>query len=90
MLSMCPWLRARRCSPKGKCVIGGYGKNNTDLLCTGTKEEIQAVVEKIVDEAGTTGASSAQTAPSILDTPYEHLHWVYEKAEEISDRLLRK
>ena len=75
---------------KGKCVIGGYGNNNTDLLCTGTKEEIQAVVEKIVDEAGTTGVIIGADCTIHLDTPYEHLHWVYEKAEEISDRLLRK
>ena len=70
---------------KGKCVIGGYGNNNTDLLCTGTKEEIQAVVE-----TGTTGVIIGADCTIHLDTPYEHLHWVYEKADEISDRLLRK
>ena len=73
-----------------KCVIGGFGNNNTDMLCTGTKEEIQNTVEKIVDEAGTTGVIIGADCTIHLDTPDEHLHWVYEKAEEISDRLLRK
>ncbi len=72
-----------------KCVIGGFGNNNTDLICTGTKEEIQDVVEKIVDEAGTTGVIIGADCTIHLDTPYEHLHWIYEKAQEISDRLLK-
>ena len=74
----------------GKCVIGGYGNNNTDLICTGTKEEIQAVVEDVVAEAGTTGVIIGADCTIHLDTPYEHLHWVYEKADEISKRLLQK
>lgn len=70
----------------GKCVIGGFGNNNTDILCTGTKEEIQDVVERIADEAGTTGVIIGADCTIHLDTPYEHLHWVYEKAAEISAR----
>lgn len=73
-----------------KCVIGGFGNNNTDLLCLGTKEEIQATVEQIVAEAGTTGVIIGADCTIHLDTPYEHLHWVYEKAAEISERLLKK
>ena len=73
-----------------KCVIGGFGNNNTDLLCTGTKEEIQNAVEKIVDEAGTIGVIIGADCTIHLDTPDEHLHWVYEKAQELSDRLLKK
>ena len=73
-----------------KCVIGGFGNNNTDLLCVGTKEEIQDTVEKIVNEAGTTGVIIGADCTIHLDTPDEHLHWVYEKAAEISARLLKK
>ena len=73
-----------------KCVIGGFGNNNTDLICTGTKEEIQGVVEKIVEEAGTTGVIIGADCTIHLDTPDEHLHWVWDKAAEISKRLLQK
>ncbi len=72
----------------GKCVIGGFGNSNTDLLCAGTKEEIQDYVEKIVKEAGTTGVIIGADCTTHLDTPDEHLHWVCEKAEELSKKLL--
>jgi uroporphyrinogen decarboxylase len=75
---------------KNKCVIGGFGNNNTDLLCVGTKDEIQDYVEEIVKEAGTTGVIIGADCTTHLDTPDEHLHWVYDKAAEISDRLLKK
>lgn len=70
-----------------KCVIGGFGNNNTDLICVGSKEEIQNYVEKIVEEAGTTGVIIGADCTLHLDTPDEHIHWVYEKAEEISKKL---
>ena len=72
-----------------KCVIGGFGNNNTDLICTGTKEEIQDYVEKIVEEAGTTGVIIGADCTTHLDTPDEHIHWIYEKAAEISERLCK-
>ena len=71
----------------GKCVIGGFGNNNTDLLCRGTREEIQDYVEKIVAEAGTTGVIIGADCTTHLDTPDEHLHWVMDKAAEISRGL---
>ncbi len=71
----------------GKCVIGGFANDKTDLLCAGTKEEIQDYVEQIVAEAGTTGVIIGADCTTHLDTPDEHLHWVYEKAAEISTRL---
>ena len=73
----------------GKCVIGGFGNSKTDLLCSGTKEQIQDYVEKIVEEAGTTGVIIGCDCTTHLDTPDEHIHWVYEKAAEISERLLK-
>lgn len=74
---------------KNKCVIGGFGNNNTDLICVGSKEEIQDYVQKIVDEAGTTGVIIGADCTTHLDTPDEHIHWVYEKAAEISAKLLK-
>ena len=71
----------------GKCVIGGFGNDRTDLLCTGTKEEIQGYVEKIVAEAGTTGVIIGADCTTHPDTPDAHLHWVCEKAAQISESL---
>jgi len=67
-----------------KCVIGGFGNDCTDLLCAGSKEEIQAQVQQIVEEAGTTGVIIGADCTTHLDTPDEHIHWVYEKAAAIS------
>ena len=52
-----------------KCVIGGFGNNNTDLICVGSKKEIQDYVEQIVDEAGTTGVIIGADCTLHLDTP---------------------
>ena len=71
----------------GRCVIGGFGNNNTDLLCTGTKEEIQNYVDRIVSEAGTTGVIIGADCTTHPDTPDEHLHWVYDRARQISEGL---
>ncbi len=72
-----------------KCVIAGFGNNNTDLICVGSKKEIQDYVEQIVEEAGTTGVIIGADCTLHLDTPDEHVHWVYEKAAEISERLMK-
>ena len=68
----------------GKCVIGGFGNDKTDLLCAGSRDEIRAYVEKIIAEAGTTGVIIGADCTTHLATPDEHLHWVWEKAAEIS------
>ena len=68
----------------GKCVIGGFGNDRADLLCSGSREEIQSYVEKIVSEAGKTGVIIGADCTTHLDTPDEHLHWVYEKAAQLS------
>lgn len=68
----------------GKCVIGGFGNDRADLLCSGTRDEIQSYVEKIVSEAGKTGVIIGADCTTHLDTPDEHLHWVYEKAAQLS------
>ena len=68
----------------GKCVIGGFGNDRTDLLCAGSREEIQSYVKRLVAEAGTTGVIIGADCTTHLDTPDEHLHWVYEAAAELS------
>lgn len=68
----------------GKCVIGGFGNDRNDLLCSGSRKEIQDYAEKIVAEAGKTGVIIGADCTTHLDTPDEHLHWVYEKAAQLS------
>lgn len=58
-----------------------------DLLCCGTKEEIQAYAEQIVREAGSTGVIIGADCTTHLDTPLEHLLWVKEVAEKLSAQL---
>ncbi len=70
----------------GKCVIGGFGNGAEDLLCVGSKEDIQNYVEKIAGEVGTTGVIIGCDCTTHLDTPDEHLKWVKEKADEIAAR----
>ena len=68
----------------GKCVIGGFGNDKSDLLCAGSRKEIQDYVEKLVREAGKTGVIIGADCTTHPDTPDEHLHWVYEKAAQLS------
>lgn len=64
----------------GKAVIGGFGQTKNDLLYTGTKEEITAYTNKLLDEAGTTGIILGADCTIPGDTPYEHLQWVRDAA----------
>lgn len=64
----------------GKAIIGGFGQTKNDLLYTGTKEEITAYTNKLLDEAGTTGIILGADCTIPGDTPYEHLKWVRDAA----------
>jgi uroporphyrinogen decarboxylase len=64
----------------GKAIIGGFGQTKQDLLYTGTKEEITAYTNKLLDEAGTTGIILGADCTIPGDTPYDHLNWVREAA----------
>ena len=64
----------------GKAIIGGFGQTRSDVLYTGTREEITAATNRILDEAGTTGIILGADCTIPGDTPYEHLNWVREAA----------
>ncbi|WP_439257238.1 uroporphyrinogen decarboxylase family protein [Lonepinella sp. BR2271] len=59
-------------------VIGGFGNLKTDLLYTGTKEEIQAEARRIVAEAGKTGVLLGADCTVPKDIAWERLEWVRE------------
>lgn len=65
---------------KDKAVIGGFDNVKEGLLYSGTKEEIEAYVESLLDDAGREGIiiGADCTVPSDIDI--ERLKWVREKA----------
>ncbi|MBQ8638554.1 MAG: hypothetical protein IJ468_05245 [Lachnospiraceae bacterium] len=66
-----------------RAVIGGFDNVKEGLLYSGTKEEIEAYVEKIVAEAGKKGViiGADCTVPSDIDI--ERLRWVRDKAASL-------
>ena len=64
----------------GKAVIGGFLNTKDSILYRGTKEEIEAYVEKILAETGTTGVILGADCTVPEDINPEHLAWVREKA----------
>lgn len=64
----------------GKAVIGGFGQTRKDILYTGTKEEITAYTNQLLDDAGTTGVILGADCTIPNDTPYTHLQWVRDAA----------
>lgn len=67
----------------GKAVIGGFDNVKEGLLYSGTRQEIEAYVEKLLAETGREGViiGADCTVPSDIDI--ERLKWVREKAAEV-------
>ncbi len=65
---------------KGKAIIGGFDNSPESVLCSGTKEEVEACAEQVVQEAGRDGLilGADCTIPSDIDL--ERLEWVRRKA----------
>lgn len=68
----------------GRAVIGGFANTTEGLLYKGTKEEIEAYTENLLEEAGTTGIILGADCTIPSDTPLERLQWVRKKAAEYS------
>ena len=68
----------------GKCVIGGFDQMPGSTINTGTKEEIQAVVEEMIKNGGKTGVIIGADCTVPEDTPIQNLIWAREKAAELS------
>lgn len=66
----------------GKAVIGGFDNVKEGLLYSGTRQEIEGYVEKLLAETGREGViiGADCTVPSDIDI--ERLKWVREKAAE--------
>lgn len=71
---------------KNKVVLGGLGNTENDVLVTGNKEEIQAEIDKLLDETGTTGIIIGADCTVPRDTPDEHIRWAAEAAHTYNQR----
>lgn len=67
-----------------RCVLGGFDNRKTGILYSGSKEEVQAEVEKIVAEAGTTGVIIGADCTMPSDIPTERFRWVREKLDAMA------
>lgn len=65
----------------GKAVIGGFDNTKDSVLYKGTKEEIEAYVDKILAEVGTTGVIIGADCTVPADISAERLNWVREKGK---------
>mgnify|MGYP002511823336 FL=1 len=67
-----------------RCVLGGFDNRKASILYSGTKEEVQAEVEKIVAEAGTTGVIIGADCTMPSDVSTERFRWVREKLDAMA------
>lgn len=69
---------------EGKAVIGGFDNTKESVLYKGTREEVEAYVEKLLNDVGKEGIviGADCTVPSDIDI--ERLKWVREKAAALS------
>lgn len=68
----------------GKAVIGGFDNVKEGLLYSGTREEIEAYVEKLVKEAGKEGIIIGADCTVPGDIDIERLKWVRDKAAALA------
>lgn len=67
-----------------RCVLGGFDNRKAGILYSGTKEEVQAEVEKIVAETGTTGVIIGADCTMPSDVSTERFRWVREKLDAMA------
>lgn len=65
---------------KDRIVFGGLGNTTEDVLYAGSQQEIQAEIDRLLDEAGTKGVMIGADCTVPRDTPVEHIRWAAEAA----------
>lgn len=68
----------------GKPVIGGFGNTKNDILWRGSRAEVEAETERLINDAGTAGVvlGADCTVPRGIDT--RRFEWVRDKAASLS------
>lgn len=67
----------------GRTVIGGFENTKDGVLYKGTKEEIEAKTEEIIQDAGKTGVIVGADCTVPNDIDLVRLHWVRDKASTL-------
>ena len=68
----------------GRCVLGGFDNRKSGVLCSGSREEIEAETEKIVKEAGSTGVMIGADCALPSDIATERFQWVRKKLDALA------
>lgn len=71
----------------GRAVIGGFDNRPGGVLHSGSKEEIEALTEKLIREAGKTGIILGADCTVPGDIDLKRLDWVRNKAKDLSSQL---
>lgn len=71
----------------GKAVIGGFDNRPGGILHTGSKEDIEALTEKLLRESGKVGIILGADCTIPGDIDVNRLDWVRNKAKSISSQL---
>ncbi len=72
----------------GKPVLGGFGITKKDLLYSGSKQEIQNEVHRLIDEAGTKGVILGADCTIFRDTPIDHIKWAKQAAHDYTNEVI--
>lgn len=68
----------------GRAVIGGFDQTKDSVLYRGSKEEIEAYVEKLIEDVGKVGVVVGADCTVPADISVERLNWARNKAKELS------
>jgi len=71
----------------GRAVIGGFDNRPGGILHSGSKDEIEALTEKLLRESGKTGIILGADCTVPGDIDLNRLEWVRNKAKSISSQL---
>lgn len=64
-------------------VLGGFDNSTKGVLYTGTKQQIQNEVRRLIDEVGTQGVLIGADCTVPRDISYQRLNWAIEAAHQI-------
>ena len=68
----------------GRAVIGGFDQTKDSVLYRGSKEEIEAYVEKLIEDVGKVGVVVGADCTVPADISVERINWARNKAKELS------
>lgn len=68
----------------GRCVLGGFDNRKTGLLYSGTRQEIEAETESLLQEAGSLGVILGADCTLPADVDPARIGWIREKLERLA------